>query len=103
MPRFDFWRRDSRNNSNYLSQAYSPEADGGSEASRRLMHFMDWLEGVHPQRHEHITHLGDPVILNNGVEFAATYFVMLLVLFCFGGGKYVSLDYWIRRRYTWRT
>ena len=70
-------------------------AQGSSEASRRLMLFMDWLEGAHPQRHEHITLLGDPVILNNGVEFAATYFVMLLVLFCFGGGKYISMDYWI--------
>ena len=78
---------------------WSVIAHGGSEASRRLMNFMDWLEGSHPQRHEHITHLGDPVILNNGVEFAATYFVMLLVLFCFGAGKYSSLDYWIRRRF----
>ncbi len=39
------------------------------------------------------------VVLNNGIEFAATYFVMLLALFFLGGGRYVSADYWIRRRF----
>jgi uncharacterized membrane protein YphA (DoxX/SURF4 family) len=37
------------------------------------------------------------VVLNNGIEFAATYFVMLLVLFFLGSGRYLSLDYWIAR------
>jgi uncharacterized membrane protein YphA (DoxX/SURF4 family) len=36
-------------------------------------------------------------MLNNGMEFAATYFVMLLVLLVYGGGRYVSLDYWLKR------
>ena len=31
----------------------------------------------------------------NGVEFAAIYSLMLLTLLCFGGGKYLSLDYWV--------
>ena len=31
----------------------------------------------------------------NGIEFAATYSLMLLSLLCFGGGKYLSLDYWV--------
>ena len=31
----------------------------------------------------------------NGIEFAAIYSLMLLSLFCFGGGKYLSLDYWV--------
>jgi uncharacterized membrane protein YphA (DoxX/SURF4 family) len=39
------------------------------------------------------------VILNNGIEFAATYFIMLLALFFIGAGKYLSVDYWIARRY----
>ena len=48
--------------------------------------------------HGHIdwlTSSGNFVILNNGIEFAATYFIMLLVLFCFGGGRFVSLDYYL--------
>ena len=41
---------------------------------------------------------GEFVILNNGIEFAATYFIMLLALFFIGGGRYLSLDYWITRK-----
>jgi len=48
--------------------------------------------------YEWLTENGSVVILNNGIEFAATYFVMLLVLFFMGGGKYVGVDYWIERR-----
>ena len=40
---------------------------------------------------------GKLVILNNGIEFAATYFVMLLVLALNGGGRWVSLDFWLAR------
>lgn len=29
------------------------------------------------------------------IEFAATYSIMLLVLFFIGGGRYISVDYWI--------
>lgn len=46
-----------------------------------------------------LTENGGFVVLNNGVEFAATYFVMLLALFFIGGGRYVSADYWLVRRY----
>ncbi|MEZ5560270.1 MAG: DoxX family protein [Pseudomonadales bacterium] len=38
---------------------------------------------------------GTITILNNGIEFAATYFLMLLVLLFTGGGRYTSVDYWI--------
>ena len=31
----------------------------------------------------------------NGIEFAAIYSLMLFTLLCFGGGKYLSLDYWV--------
>lgn len=44
-----------------------------------------------------LTEKGSFVILNNGIEFAATYFIMLLSLFFTGGGCYLSLDYWIKR------
>ncbi len=46
-----------------------------------------------------LTEFGSPVILNNGIEFAATYFVMLLALFFTGAGRYLSLDHWLRRRW----
>ena len=46
-----------------------------------------------------LTENGKFVVLNNGIEFAATYFVMLLVLFFVGGGRYVGIDYWLRRKY----
>ncbi|OUL56830.1 DoxX family protein [Pseudoalteromonas ulvae] len=40
---------------------------------------------------------GQPVILNNGIEFSAMYFVMLLSLFFTGGGRWTSADYYIKR------
>ena len=46
-----------------------------------------------------LTEHGNFVISNNGIEWAATYLVMLCALFFLGGGSYLSLDYWIRRRY----
>lgn len=45
--------------------------------------------------YEWLTEAGSVTILKNGIEFAATYFIMLLVLFFTGAGKYFSLDYWI--------
>lgn len=44
-----------------------------------------------------LTEAGGITILKNGIEFAATYFIMLLVLFFAGAGRYFSLDYWIAR------
>ena len=32
---------------------------------------------------------------SNGIEFAATYGLMLFLLACLGSGKYLSLDYWV--------
>jgi putative oxidoreductase len=49
--------------------------------------------------YEWLTENGSFVILNNGIEFAATYFIMLLALFFIGGGRYVSVDYWIGKRF----
>lgn len=47
--------------------------------------------------YEWLTDKGSLVILNNGIEFAVTYFIMLMVLFFWGGGRYVSLDYYLDR------
>ncbi|WP_233280255.1 HvfX family Cu-binding RiPP maturation protein [Rheinheimera mangrovi] len=41
---------------------------------------------------------GKLVVLNNGIEFAATYFVMLVVLVVYGAGRWLSLDYWLGRK-----
>ena len=46
-----------------------------------------------------LTEKGGFVILQNGIEFAATYFLMLLVLFFTGAGRFLSIDYWIRERF----
>ncbi|MFT4926842.1 MAG: putative oxidoreductase [Phenylobacterium sp.] len=48
--------------------------------------------------YEWLTESGSIVILNNGIEFAATYFILLLALFFIGSGRYVSIDYLIRRQ-----
>ena len=49
--------------------------------------------------YEWLTENGTYAVLNNGIEFAATYFIMLLVLLFIGAGRYVSADYWIARRF----
>jgi putative oxidoreductase len=45
-----------------------------------------------------LTETGPITILKNGIEFAATYFIMLLALFSYGAGRYLSADYWVARR-----
>ncbi len=49
--------------------------------------------------YEWLTEQGSFVILNNGIEFAATYFIMLLALFFIGSGKYASVDYWLSQKF----
>ncbi|ROS05769.1 putative membrane protein YphA (DoxX/SURF4 family) [Sinobacterium caligoides] len=54
------------------------------------------------ERHGHydwLTAKGKFVILNNGIEFAVTYLLMLLSLLFSGGGRYVSIDYWLARHW----
>jgi putative oxidoreductase len=60
------------------------------QAKQILMEHGDW---------DYLTEFGSLVILNNGVEFAVTYFIMLLALAFLGAGRYVSVDYWLRRRF----
>jgi len=45
-----------------------------------------------------LTEQGSLVILNNGIEFAATYFIMLLALLYLGAGK-LSLDFLLAKRF----
>jgi len=70
--------------------------DDAQEAAERLSAAKEIL-----QQHGHydwLTGQGSIVVLNNGIEFAATYFIMLLVLFFIGAGRYLSIDFWIDRR-----
>ncbi|QWF71641.1 DoxX family protein [Methylomonas paludis] len=46
-----------------------------------------------------LTEHGSFVVLNNGIEFAVTYFIMLLALFFSGGGRFLSADYWLVQHY----
>lgn len=46
-----------------------------------------------------LTEHGNLVVLNNGIEFAATYFIMLMALLFMGGGRLVSADYYLARLY----
>ena len=66
------------------------------EAAERLDRAKDILQ-------EHVnygwlTEHGNFVVLNNGIEFAATYFVMLLALLYLGSGK-AGADYWFNRKF----
>ena len=49
--------------------------------------------------YEWLTEQGSFVILNNGIEFAMTYSIMLLVLIFMGAGNYLSIDYYIKKNY----
>ena len=42
---------------------------------------------------------GSIVVLNNGIEFASTYFIMLLALFFIGAGRFTSADYYLYNYY----
>lgn len=71
-------------------------------ANDRVLAAADKKERVIAILHEHgnydwLTSSGSVTILNNGIEFAITYFIMLLALLFLGAGKFVSADYWIKQ------
>lgn len=82
----------------HVGNGWATIAPHGAEAAQRLQGLLGWLQQHFPEHHAYVTKLGQPVILNNGIEFAATYFIMLLSLFFSGAGRFVSLDYWIKKR-----
>ncbi|MGR6501928.1 HvfX family Cu-binding RiPP maturation protein [Shewanella sp. Koi 1] len=81
-------------------------ADGSSWlANERVLEAGDKLDKAKSLLQEYgnydwLTSSGNLVVLNNGIEFAATYFIMLLALLSLGGGRYASLDYFIAKRYS---
>jgi putative oxidoreductase len=76
------------------SPHYSANADGAIERLHRAKEIL-----MEHSNYEWITEFGGIVMSNNGIEWAATYFVMLVALLCLGGGRFISLDYWIARRF----
>jgi putative oxidoreductase len=79
-------------------------AGGGLFGTERTAGALDRLDRAKSILTEHgnyewLTEQGSYVVLNNGIEFAATYLVMLLALLFLGGGRYVSVDYWIKRSF----
>ena len=88
----------------HMKNGWLAIAEGsGFFANDRTMAAIDRLDRAKDILKEHgnyswLTENGSFVILNNGIEFAATYFIMLLVLFFYGPGK-ASLDYFIEKRY----
>lgn len=78
-------------------------ADGTILLNQNIVDSVDKLDAAKSILQEYgnydwLTSSGNLVVLNNGIEFAATYFIMLFALFFTGGGRYVSLDYWINRK-----
>ncbi|MCG6898795.1 MAG: DoxX family protein [Gammaproteobacteria bacterium] len=90
----------------HLENGWLAIADGtGLFATERTEGAIERLEVARAILQEHgnyswLTENGSFVVLNNGIEFAATYFILLLALFFTGAGKYFSLDYWVARK--WR-
>jgi uncharacterized membrane protein YphA (DoxX/SURF4 family) len=78
------------------AQSAFPPADIGAAMER-----LDRARAILQEHgnYEWLTQSGSFVISNNGIEWAATYFVMLVALLFIGGGRFVSLDYWIARRF----
>jgi putative oxidoreductase len=78
------------------------EGTGSFFANDRTIGAIERLDRAKDILREHgnyswLTENGSLVILNNGIEFAATYFVMLLALFFIGAGRYLSVDFWLAR------
>jgi uncharacterized membrane protein YphA (DoxX/SURF4 family) len=80
----------------HWSNGWSMVADSTApEIAQRLGAARDILR--EHGNYDWLTSAGDFVILNNGIEYAVTYLLMLLVLLCTGGGRYVSLDWYLGR------
>ncbi|WP_394559227.1 DoxX family protein [Aquipseudomonas alcaligenes] len=76
-------------------------------ASERVLASAQKLERARAILQEHgdyswLTSSGRLVVLNNGIEFAVTYLLMLLTLFFNGAGRYFSLDHWLARGFRQR-
>lgn len=81
----------------HWGQGWAAIADSGAqEVAVRLGAAKDILR--EHGNYTWLTETGNFVVLNNGIEFAVTYLIMLLSLLFTGGGRYVSVDYYLSRR-----
>ena len=81
-----------------VHDAKSPHAsENVGEAADRLSRAKSILK--EHGNYNYLTEHGNFVVSNNGIEWAATYFVMLLALMYLGAGRFFSLDYWINRKF----
>ena len=85
-----------------IADASSWLADGTILLNENIMAAPEKLSAAKSLLQEHghydwLTSSGNFVVLNNGIEFAATYFLMLLVLFIYGGGRFFSVDYYVNK------
>ena len=76
---------------------------GGLFATKRTMGAIQRLDRAKEilkdnANYSWLTENGSLVILNNGIEFAATYTIMLVVLLYVGAGK-LSIDHFIAKRF----
>lgn len=91
-----------------IADASSWMSDGTIMLNEAVLNAPDKLTAAKGILQEHgnydwLTSSGKFVVLNNGIEFAMTYFIMLLSLFFTGGGKYTSLDYFLSKKLLQRT
>lgn len=87
-----------------IADASSWMSDGTIMLNEAVLNAPDKLTAAKSilQEHGHyewLTSSGKFVVLNNGIEFAMTYFIMLLSLFFTGGGKITSIDYFLSKKY----
>ena len=85
-----------------IADASSWLADGTILLNENIMAAPEKLAAAKSLLQEHghydwLTSSGNFVVLNNGIEFAATYFFMLLVLFIYGGGRFFSVDFYMNK------
>ena len=85
-----------------IADASSWLADGTILLNESIMAAPEKLAAAKSLLQEHghydwLTSSGNFVVLNNGIEFAATYFIMLLVLFIYGGGRFFSVDFYMNK------
>lgn len=87
-----------------IADASSWMSDGTIMLNEAVMDAPDKLAAAKGLLQEHgnyewLTSSGKFVVLNNGIEFAMTYFIMLLSLFFTGGGKYTSVDFFLAKKF----
>lgn len=87
-----------------IADASSWMSDGTIMLNEAVMNAPDKLaaaKGILQENgnYEWLTSNGKFVVLNNGIEFAMTYFIMLLSLFFSGAGKYTSLDFFLAKKF----